>query len=387
MIAASVRTVAPALGVRSPERLTIATCIDSLSSSGGTELNAVRLMSRLAQRGHRVICLTLNPTGEMGARYAEAGIPVQAFPLGSLVSMSAIRQARAMACFFRREHVDVVHAHDMYSNFIGGIAAKTSRSPLLVSKRWIGYRQVRHRITDFVAQLLADQLLANSPQVAGTFSRLVRRKVAVLPNFVDDEVFAAAEGRESLRRELNYGNTDVVFAIVAMLRSEKQHHLLLQAFARVAGTNASARLLIVGDGPERESLTHAVNAMGLAERVQFVGNVTRAWQLFGAADVAVLSSRHEGSPNALLEAMATGLPVVASGVGGILDIVDDGVNGILVSPHSPDGFVSAMTMYAADARQRATAGRLGQDKMRKLYGADAAVARIEALYMSMRRAA
>jgi glycosyltransferase involved in cell wall biosynthesis len=140
---------------------------------------------------------------------------------------------------------------------------------------------------------------------------------------------------------------------VGGLRQQKGLPGLLEAFARVP---APAELCLVGDGPERALLERRARDLGIAERVRFAGLVDDPSPYYARAGAFVMPSWAEGLSNALLEAMAFGLPVVATRIGGNVDLVEDGVNGLLVEPGDPDGLASALARVLGD---EALAGRLG----------------------------
>ncbi len=374
----------PTAPLQRPAPLRIGFCIDSMSVSGGSELNAVRTAELLVQNGHYVVVVTFSEqrTG-MYARYRRAGIDVHGFPVGSLIGVNAARQIKRLGDFFRSQQLDVVHTHDCYSNFLMTIAGYLAGIPVVASKRWTEYALVRHYLTDFVAFRLANAVLANSAAVGDSVqrhARIGRSRITVLPNFVDAEVFTHKEDRTHWRREFGLGDDSLVFCIVARLRSEKNHSVLVDAFVPVALAYPNARLLVVGDGPEAAALQRRVAENGISSRVVFAGHLARAWRAFVAADVAMLPSRHEGFPNAVVEAMAVGIPVVASAVGGIPDAVDDGRTGLLVAANDTEALTNSMMRIASDADFRRTAGMLGHEKASRLYRADPIVDRLVGLY-------
>ena len=162
---------------------------------------------------------------------------------------------------------------------------------------------------------------------------------------------------------------------VANFRPEKAHDVLLTAFAEVVKGLPDARLVLVGDGPLRPALENQAYQLGIAARVQFAGFVPDVWPLLGEADVFVLPSRTEPSGIAALEAMAAGLPVVATRVGGLVEIVDSKRNGVLVEPNDPAAMAKELvalldapeTMAAMGEASRRAATEHSADEMARRY--------------------
>jgi glycosyltransferase involved in cell wall biosynthesis len=355
-----VGTMADRLSVPSAPRKTIASCIDSMATAGGTELHAIRLCEALASAGVRVHCFTLNAAGEMARRYRDAGIEVFALPIRSLASADLFRAARLMAHRCQVLGVEVIHAHDSYSNLVASIAARLAKLPMLASKRWTSYRWRQHRYTDRIAFGLASGILVNDMQVFETLGASSRRKARVVRNSVADEVFAAHLHRDALRRSWGIDRDALVITMVAMMRPEKAHEVLLEAFARLYQVHPAARLVLVGDGPTLSSVAAQVADRHLQDAVVIVGRMADAWRAFGAADIAVLCSRHEGSPNAILEAMAAGLPVVGTAVGGIPSLVANEISGLLVPADNPTALADALIRLSESAVQRTALGAAGR---------------------------
>ena len=177
---------------------------------------------------------------------------------------------------------------------------------------------------------------------------------------------SAAPARAELRARLGIDPARKVILIVGRLSREKDHFSLLRAFGQLAGAHggegaANAHLLIVGEGPERARIEAAIQHLGLREVVTLTGQVPSAEPYYGIADLAVLSSLSEGSPNALLEAMATRVPVVATAVGGIPETVSDRESALLVPPRDHGALFRAMReLLANDALARGLAARAGE---------------------------
>jgi glycosyltransferase involved in cell wall biosynthesis len=153
----------------------------------------------------------------------------------------------------------------------------------------------------------------------------------------------------------------VAFICVAHLRPEKDHETLLKAFTKVIETHPASVLRLAGDGPLRSELVSLVDLLGLGSRVEFHGATRDVWDLLGRADVFVLSSQAEPLGIAVLEAMASGLPVIATNVGGLPEIVRHGENGLLVPPTDPAALATAMIRLASSPKERLSMGKAGRE--------------------------
>jgi glycosyltransferase involved in cell wall biosynthesis len=207
---------------------------------------------------------------------------------------------------------------------------------------------------------------AVSPRVRDSVWRIFRRRVEVLVQGIvlDDVVPLAEADREALRSELGLAPEDVVAVTVANFRKEKAYPDLLAALASALSAQPALRSLIVGQGPLESEIRQLHSSLGLGDRCQILGYRRDVLRILAASDFFVLASRYEGYPLALMEAMAVGLPVVATRVGGIPDAVRDGHEGLLVEPGDVKalalstqrmaGDVSGRTRMAESARFRAS---------------------------------
>jgi glycosyltransferase involved in cell wall biosynthesis len=196
--------------------------------------------------------------------------------------------------------------------------------------------------------------------------RFPAEKVVAIPNGVDTERFAPVPDVVAARRELGIGPTDPVVTIVAALRPEKNHELFLEVARRVSQQFASAKFLVIGDGPRREPLEQLARELNIADRVKFLGSRGDVPRLLSASDVFALTSHNEANPVSILEAMSVGRPVVATNVGSIREVVVDGHNGFLVPAGDAEQLTSSITSLLEDpiscqemgaaARQTAVAG-------------------------------
>jgi len=266
---------------------------------------------------------------------AAAGVTVHRIPEKGRFDRSVMP---ALADLLRRVQPDILQSHAVKSHFLVRYTGLHRRYPWVAFQH--GYTSTDLRTTVY-NQLDRWSLRAARRLVVvnGQFrDRLVRQwipseRIAVIHNAIDPQWAAAArqpEAAAALRAKLGIGADEKVLLIAARLSKEKDHATLLRALADLRGKHhQTPRLIVLGDGPERPHIDAAIRGLGLAGQVILPGWVPSE-PYYGIADVAVLSSAIEGSPNAILEAIGAGVPVVATAVGGIPEIVADGESALLV---------------------------------------------------------
>lgn len=207
------------------------------------------------------------------------------------------------------------------------------RRPALVSTVHCVSGHPLTRLLDRPTRRLNDLTVAVSPQVAVSETVRGARAVRTRIHGVDVAVQRDwATRADQVRAEFQIPGNAFVLAFVANFRAVKNHPMMLDAAEVVLGRRPDALFVLAGDGPLREQVLADIDRRGLQDRVRYLGRVRQAGRLVAAADALVLSSHHEAMPVVVMEALASGVPVVAPAVGGIPDLVRDGVNGILVQP-------------------------------------------------------
>src|SRR5437899_965881 len=365
---------------QSHDRTRVMFCIDSMQV-GGTELNALRTAEHLDRSRFDLSVVCLKQHGPLVARYEAAGIPVIPLVLKNLYGLNAVRQGLRLATLLRRRQVDIFHAHDFYSNIFGVTWARLARTPAVIaSRRWWAWPPRRaHRILNRVASRFADRVLANSRAIGEMLSAtegFPLKQVVVIPNFVDDRSVTALtpRQREGLLRGLGVPPTARVIGTVANLSPIKDHATLLRAVALLTPKWPDLHVVLVGDGPCRSTLEQLVCGLDLGGRIPFAGVWDNGPQHGQLLEVSVLCSLSEGFPNTLIEAMAQGVPVVATDVGGTRDAVFNGTTGLLVPPSDPTRLAAALDSLLSDPNRRRAISVAAQHHVRDAFSADSVIA-------------
>jgi glycosyltransferase involved in cell wall biosynthesis len=294
------------------------------------------------------------------ADLSDAGVTVR--PLG-VMRFTDIRWVARLWSLLRRGNFDVVHTHSPAVASVVRLVAlglPRRRRPALVTtehSQWSGHPAPTRWANR--ATFGRDRAhLAVAAMVRASLPEHLRSRVEVVRQGVDAAALAArAAGHESVRAELGVADDEVLVVTVANLRRHKGYPDLLAAAAALPDHATAIRIVAAGQGPLAAEMAAEAERLGLGDRFRFLGYRTDVPRLVAAADLFVLASVVEGLPIALVEALALATPVVATAVGEVPSVVDDGVHGLLVPPGRPDRLAAALAELAADPeRRRAMAG-------------------------------
>jgi glycosyltransferase involved in cell wall biosynthesis len=284
------------------------------------------------------------------------------------------------------EHpVDVVHVHSPY---VAGITRPLVRSlprgkrPALVyteHNRWPRHSRPTRALNRLTLSL-DDYDIAVSADVVSTMPASFQSRVEVLEHGVEvDQVHAMLRNREEVRAELGLEAHEIVFGTVANFRREKAYEVMLEAARLALRSDLPLRFVAVGQGPLEDEMRRLHAHLGLGDRFQLLGYRDDAVRVMSAFDVFTLSSRHEGLPVSLMDALALALPVVATRAGGLPDAVTDGVEAALVPIDDPVALADAYVSVASDPDRRAAMSRAASVRARAFDISNAA-ARLEQIY-------
>lgn len=356
-------------------------------------MNAVRTAERLDRDRFDLRVVAFQQDGPLRARYLAAGVPVEYLPIRRLHDPRTLVPAVRLARLVRRERIQVVHAHDRYANVFAAPTARLgTRAAVIASRRWWTAEPRRGMAAaNRVAYRFAHRVLANSPAVGRLLVEsegVPSRRVVVIPNFVDDEAFQSppADFVARTRTELGIPASAPVVGIVANLSPVKNHSLLVEAAARLIPRWPELRVVLVGEGACRHALVSQAESLGVAGHVVFAGARPHQPSFHHLFDVSVLTSRSEGFPNSVVEAMAAGRPVVATAVGGVTDAVS-AESGVLIPPDDAPALAAAVEVLLSDPRLRQTLGQAGQALVRQRHAASQVLSDLQGLYegLALRR--
>jgi L-malate glycosyltransferase len=361
--------------------------VDSLDI-GGSESQAVELALRLPKARYTVTLGCLRKQGPLLARLHHSDISVLEFhPRGGIDSVRGAWQLLRLAAFLRREGFDIVHTHDLWSNLMGVPAAFLARVPVIISSQrdlsHLPWYQGGRRVWLRRIQGLSSLVLANASPIREQLIQegcLQPEKIQVVHNGVDLEKFDRASRAVSLP---NLGDGKRIVMVGNMTSEVKGQVVLIKVAPAIVREFPDVRFILVGDGASRKQFETQVGDLGLEKHFLFLGRREDVPDILAACDIAVLPSRAEGLPNAILEYLAAGLPTVASNAGGNAEIVRDGVTGLLVPPDDPELLAAALLRFLRDPDFAARLGQSGREYVRRSFGFDKLVEQIDGLYSEL----
>jgi glycosyltransferase involved in cell wall biosynthesis len=278
----------------------------------------------------------------------------------------------------RAARVDVAYTFLLNASIVGRLAAWLAGTPIVLSSQQVmDWEGPLARLANRVTARLCTRVVAVSREVAAYLVREVgvpAARVVTIYNCVDPERF----GRDGIQPP-----GTGVFGMVARLNPEKDHRTLIEAFRRVRARRPGARLVLAGDGPERAAIVALVRELRLEPSVELCGRLADVRDVLRRLDVYVQASQVEGLPVAVLEAMASGLPVVASDVGGNAEAVEGGVTGLLVPRRDPEAMAGAMDRLLTDVTMRLEMGRAGRARVQALFSTEAMLQETEGLLRAL----
>jgi glycosyltransferase involved in cell wall biosynthesis len=348
---------------------------------------AARLARRLRDRC-RFVFACLDEVGTLGEQLRQEGFPVTA--LGRKPGLD-LRCAWRLGSLLREHRVEVLNAHQ-YTPFFYALMARfvSRRYPILFTEHGRHQPDYPRRKRIVANRLLLgrrDRVVAVGEAVRQALidnEGIPRRRIEVVYNGIDTSVFGSGqEGREATRRELGLGGDELAILQVARLDYLKDHLTAVRTMARVV-RQTRARLLLAGEGPEGPAIRDLVEREGLQDRVVFLGLRGDVARLMHAADIFLLTSVSEGIPLTILEAMAAGLPVVSTHVGGTGEVVT-GETGFLAPARDDAALADALLRLAADPALRQRLGEAGRHRARMKFDEQPWAERHLAIYQEMVR--
>lgn len=313
-----------------------------------------------------------------GERFAIHHVPMRGtWDLGSVLTLARLH---------RSIHPQVVHWHAARAHALGALASLLAPGPARILSRRVDFPVRRSPGSRFLYALPIDSILAISGGVRDALigSGVPASRIQVVPSGIDLEPFQAPFSRPEVRRRLGLADGELLILNVAALAPHKSQTDLLRAAASARARRSDLRFWIAGDGPLRGELEAEHRALKLGDTVRFLGFRDDTTDLLRAADLFVISSYLEGLGTSILDAMAAGLAVVATRVGGIPEIVEHQATGILVPPRDPEALATAILDLAGDGARRTALGARGRERARA-FSADATAERTREAYLAALR--
>jgi glycosyltransferase involved in cell wall biosynthesis len=364
-----------------PDPFTILYGVESMERAGAERVVAslVRYIDRARFRPI-VCCLTIK--GELAEEIESQGVPVIALHKHPHFDLPVIPK---LISLLKKHRVDIVHSHvwpaDVWCRFVG----KAVGTPgIVVTEHNVDlWKRKTHLTLDRWLSRWTDRIICVSEAVKRFYTDeagIAPEKLVAVPNGIDPAPFQVPVDSDRKRRELGLDPASPLLTVVARLLPQKSHRDFLRAMKTLRDKGLQATGLIVGDGPLRQELENDARALGVVDRVRFLGKRRDVPEILAITHVVVLSSVHEGMPLAALEGMAAGKPAVVTDVGGNREVVRDGVTGFVVPARDPAALAEAAAKLLRSPSLAESFGRAGRDRVEREFSVERMVRRNESIY-------
>jgi len=347
---------------------------------GGQEVRVFAELEWMRGRGHW-IALAAHPAGEIAKRAQKAGMAF--YPLRTHKALLPFEVPR-LAAWIARNRIDLVNTHSSNDGWLGGLAARLAIKPVLIRSRHIEVDYPNRFWSGLAYRFLPDHVLTTSQRIA---NRLVEElgmrpsRVTCIPTGVDLAQYHPGVAG-TLRQELGLAPDTALVGMISVLRSWKGHTTFLDAAGQVLETAKSPlHFVIAGDGPGRQEIEGVIAQSRWKQKISLLGYRNDVPNVLASLDVLALPSHaHEGIPQIILQAQAMARAVVATTVGGIPEVIEDGVTGLLVPPRNPKALAEKIGTLLADPALRMHLSQAAPAKIEKHHSLNAMGERLLELY-------
>ena len=352
--------------------------VDAGQEWRGGQRQSLLLAREIHKKGYP-LSFVVQPDSPLHKKASEEHIPVIPIKLrGEMDLKSALRLAWAM----KRKKCALVHFHDAHSLAVGSYAAAWAKVPLRFVSRRVDFPLNKNPLSKRKYRKDVDSIIAVSEGVKKVLIEggIPSKSIEVVPDGVDFSPFEVKKKSEYLRHELSFAPDDYLVGIVAHLADHKGHKYLIEATKILKEKAPKIKVIIVGEGPLMMDLTQQAKDIHVEDMVFFLGFREDVPQILASLDLFVLSSYLEGMGSSIMDAMAHRLPVVASRVGGIPEVVKQGKTGLLVPARKPPALAEAILTFYADRSLAEDYGQKGYEVVRKKFSAESMASKIIGIY-------
>jgi glycosyltransferase involved in cell wall biosynthesis len=347
---------------------------------GGAEEMVLNLVRHLPGRFEPMVCC-INHAGPIGEEIRRTGTPVAV--LGLTPGLRHPWDVAGIRRYLRETKPAIVHTFLLTASLYGRLAAILEHVPIVIGTEVNIYERKRthHILAERMLMTKTDRVIVSANSVRDFYVDQIQAdpgKIDVVYNAVDWKSIEPARSRDDVRASLGIQPDARVAGMIARLTEQKGHRFLFQAMTTAA--LAGVQLMVVGDGDSRDALTSEAQALGIASRVHFLGARRDLGDLLAAMDVFVMPSLWEGLPLSMILAMGAAMPVVATEVAGIPEIIVDRRTGWLVPPGNSTALANALAEVFADRPRAANIGKAAREFVLPRFGVDGYVSTVVGLY-------
>jgi len=352
--------------------------VNSLRTFGGGERWLLEAAAGLSSRGHAVT-VAARAESALAARARRTGYDTLELPMLGDGDPTSIFP---LANWFRSTRCDVASVNVQRAVRVGAVAARFARVPGVVERRGLLFPVKPSALNRFVYGRLVTRVIANCATIAedlATGGVVPADRIVVIPNGIDPARVTAGE-EEKLRAELCLSGEAPLVVVIGRLVPDKGHEVALAAFAKIVRSEPRARLLIAGTGKLKQQLRAMAEEMLPEGSCRFLGHRNDVDAVLAAGSVVLVSSFREGMPHVILEAMAAGTPIVATGVAGIPEMIRNGRDGFLVEPGDPDAAADAVLRVLSDRERASAMAESARRRVQEEFSLDIMIDRVEACF-------
>lgn len=347
------------------------------STTGGTETHVLQLIQHLPRDLFQITCLCVSES-PFTSRLRDLGCDVH---LTSMTDQTDWQSIQLGASLVSARAIDVIHTHLPNAHLLGGMISKLTEIPVLatVHNRYLEMRDLE------IHKLMQTNIcvVCKSAYFHGITIGVPASKLRYIPNAVDTQVFRPGPHNGNLHAQLEIPPDTLLVGFVGRLSSEKGPSNFVKIASIAHNSAHDCHFVLVGDGPLYEKLEKDIRNLGMNTFIHLAGLQTDMPAIYDSLDLVVSTSHSEAMPLAILEAMASGLPVIATNVGGILDIIEEGRTGFLNSFDDFDGIARNIAMLMSDSARRTQMGAAGRKRVEKNFELSKSVSQVSELLKSL----
>ena len=347
---------------------------------GGQEMRILLEVHEHLKQGHRVSLLA-PPESPLLKKAKDQGIEVIPLKIRHTFDLQALWRLKKI---LQEKEIEILHTHSSVDSWVASLAGKWAGVPVLVRTRHISVPAKTHWLNKIY--LLPDVVITTGEHIRQTLIKaysLTEDRVFSIPTGVDTDRFFPRAPDPKLKKSLGLPEGALVITLAAVLRAQKRHELVIAAAPAILQKYPQARFLFVGEGPRRNLIEEELRRHRMEPFFLMTGHRDDLPEILSITDLGIISSQAEGVPQFLLQAMAMAKPMVATRVGGIPEIIEDGVNGLLIPPEDPQALAGAVLRLLDDQAYADRLGKKAQELIGEKYTAGQMAEQVYQVYLKM----